>query len=212
MNLQADIARDLIQAGVAVHAFNQRSVEDILAMIETVGRLVGAEGKAMALVADLEKIIEHSRAAAARLPRRPKVYFEEWNDPPISGIGWVSDLITIAGGKDIFRENAAKQSAKERIIADPLEIVRRTPEIIIGSWCGRKFRPENVAARPGWAGVPAVVCGQVHEIKSAVILNPGPAAIREGLPALTQLFEQWAGRDADDFSGAAGLKCAIDAA
>jgi iron complex transport system substrate-binding protein len=211
-NLQADIARDLIQAGVAVHAFNQRSVEDILAMIATVGRLVGAEGKAMALVADLEKIIEHSRAAAARLPRRPKVYFEEWNDPPISGIGWVSDLITIAGGKDIFRENAAKQSAKDRIIADPLEIVRRAPEIIIGSWCGRKFRPENVAARPGWAGVPAVVCGQVHEIKSAVILNPGPAAIREGLPALTQLFEHWAGRDADDFSGAAASKCAIDAA
>ena len=191
-NLQADIAHDLIQAGVAVHAFNQRSVEDILAMIETVGRLVGAEEKTLTLVADLEKIIEQARAAAARLPRRPKVYFEEWNDPPISGIGWVSDLITIAGGEDIFSENAAKQSAKDRIIADPLEIVRRAPEIIIGSWCGKKFRPENVAARPGWAGVPALVGGQLHEIKSAVILNPGPVAIREGLPALTRIFEQWA--------------------
>ena len=179
-NLQADIARDLIQAGVAVHAFNQRSVEDILAMIETLGRLVGVEEKTLTLVADLEKIIEHARAAAARLPRRPKVYFEEWNDPPI------------AGGEDIFSENAAKQSAKDRIIADPLEIVLRAPEIIIGSWCGKKFRPENVAARPGWAEVPAVVGGQLHEIKSAVILNPGPVAIREGLPTLTRIFEQWA--------------------
>ena len=191
-NLQADIARDLIKAGVPVYAFNQRSVEDILAMIETVGRLVGAEQKALALVADLEQIIAETCAAAARLPRRPKVYFEEWDEPSISAIRWVSELIGIAGGDDIFSELATKQSAKERIIADPLEIARRAPDLVIGSWCGKKFRPEKVAARPGWAEVPAIAGGQLHEIKSAVILNPGPVAIREGLPALARLFEQWA--------------------
>lgn len=191
-NLQADIARDLIKAGVAVYAFNQRSVEDILAMIETIGRLVGAVEKASALVAGLEELIEDARTAAARLPRRPKVYFEEWDEPPISGIRWVSELIGIAGGDDVFSENAVKQSAKDRIIADPLEIARRVPDIVIGSWCGKKFRPEKVAARPGWAEVPAIANGQLHEIKSAVILNPGPVAIREGLPALTRLFAQWA--------------------
>ena len=191
-NLQADIASDLIKAGVPVHAFNQRSVEDILAMIETVGRLVGVEEKALALVGGLEQIIEETRTLAAGLPRRPRVYFEEWDEPQISGIRWVSEMIAIAGGDDIFSENAAKQSAKDRIIADPLEIVRRAPDIIIGSWCGKKFRPERVAARPGWADVPAVVSGQLHEIKSAVILNPGPVAIREGLPALARLIAQWA--------------------
>jgi len=191
-NLQADIARDLIKAGVPVYAFNQRSVEDILAMIETVGRLVGAEDKALALVADLEQIIAETRAAAVRLPRRPKVYFEEWDEPSISAIRWVSELIGIAGGDDIFSELAAKQSAKERIIADPLETARRAPDLVIGSWCGKKFRPEKVATRPGWAEVPAIAGGQLHEIKSAVILNPGPVAIREGLPALARLFEQWA--------------------
>ena len=191
-NLQADIASDLIKAGVPVHAFNQRSVEDILAMIETVGRLVGVEEKALALVGGLEQIIEETRTLAAGLPRRPRVYFEEWDEPQISGIRWVSEMIAIAGGDDIFSENAAKQSAKDRIIADPLEIVRRAPDIIIGSWCGKKFRPERVAARPGWAAVPAVVSGQLHEIKSAVILNPGPVAIREGLPALIRIFEGWA--------------------
>ena len=190
-NLQADIASDLIKAGVPVHAFNQRSVEDVLAMIETVGRLVGAEEKVLVLVGDLERVIEEARVAAAKLSRRPRVYFEEWDEPQISGIRWVSEMIAIAGGDDIFSENAVKQSAKDRIIADPLEIVRRAPDIIIGSWCGKKFRPERVAARPGWADVPAVSHAQLHEIKSAVILNPGPVAIREGLPALVRIFAQW---------------------
>lgn len=194
-NLQADIARDLIKAGVPVYAFNQRSVEDILAMIETVGRLVGAVEQASALVAGLEEIIEAARTAATRLSRRPKVYFEEWDEPPISGIRWVSELIGIAGGDDIFSENATKQSAKDRIVADPLEIARRAPDVIIGSWCGKKFRPEKVTARPGWAEVPAVAGGHLHEIKSAVILNPGPVAIREGLPALTRIFQTWAEPD-----------------
>ena len=191
-DLQADIARDLVKAGVAVHVFNQRSVEDILAMIETVGRLVGAESRAQALVGELEHLIDATRAAAARLTRRPRVYFEEWDEPAISGIRWVSDLIGIAGGEDIFAELASRPSAKDRCLADPLEAARREPDIIIGSWCGKRFRPEKVAARAGWQDVPAVCNGQLHEIKSAIILAPGPVAIREGLPALARLFADWA--------------------
>lgn len=187
-DLQADIARDLIKAGVSVHVFNQRSVEDILAMIETVGRLVGAEGRAATLVAELEAVIAGVRQAASRLPRRPRVYFEEWDDPAISGIRWVSELIAIAGGEDIFGELASRPSARDRILADPLEAARRAPELIIGSWCGKRFRPERVAAREGWAEVPAVRDGRIHEIKSAIILAPGPVALREGLPALARLI------------------------
>ncbi|HEX5804571.1 MAG TPA: ABC transporter substrate-binding protein [Azospira sp.] len=191
-NLQAEISRELIAAGVPVYAFNQRGVDDILAMVETVGRLVGAEAGALALVGELEAVIADARAQAATLPKRPRVYFEEWDEPPISGIRWVSEMIEIAGGIDVFADNARQQSAKQRIIADPLEVVRRAPDIIIGSWCGKHFRPERVAARDGWAGVPAVANAQIHELKSAVILNPGPVAIREGLPALAALFRQWA--------------------
>jgi iron complex transport system substrate-binding protein len=191
-NLQADISRELIQAGVPVYAFNQRSVDDILGMIATVGRLVGAEEKALAMVAELEAIIADTRAEAEKLPRQPRVYFEEWDDPQISGIRWASEMIEIAGGIDIFADRARHQSAKERILADPLEVVRRAPDIIIGSWCGKHFRPERVASREGWQGVPAVANAQIHELKSAVILNPGPVAIREGLPALLKLFEAWA--------------------
>ncbi|MBI2308014.1 MAG: cobalamin-binding protein [Rhodocyclales bacterium] len=191
-NLQADISRELIQSGVPVYAFNQRSVEDILAMVETVGRLVGAERKAQALAGELAAVIDAVRAQAAALPRRPRVYFEEWDEPPISGIRWVSEMIEIAGGIDVFADQAREQSARQRIIADPLEVVRRAPDIIIGSWCGKHFRPERVAARDGWAAVPAVADAQIHELKSAVILNPGPVAIREGLPALAGLFREWA--------------------
>ena len=195
-NLQADIARELIQAGVAVHAFNQRSVEDILAMVETVGRLVGAEARAVELVAALEARIDAARDAGARIVeragRRPRVFFEEWDEPLISGIRWVSELIAIAGGEDVFAERATQQSARERIIADPGEVIARQPDIVIGSWCGKHFRPERVAARAGWDAMPAVRRGCVHEIKSAVILTPGPVAIEEGLPALLRIFEDWA--------------------
>jgi iron complex transport system substrate-binding protein len=191
-NLQADISRELIGAGVPVYAFNQRSVDDILGMIPTVGRLVGAEEKALSMVAELAALIADTRAEAAKLPRQPRVYFEEWDDPQISGIRWVSEMIGIAGGIDIFADRACHQSATERILADPLEVVRRAPDIIIGSWCGKHFRPERVAAREGWQAVPAVAGGQIHELKSAVILNPGPVAIREGLPALLKLLQAWA--------------------
>ncbi|MBI3524993.1 MAG: ABC transporter substrate-binding protein [Betaproteobacteria bacterium] len=195
-NLQADIARDLIQAGVAVHAFNQRSVEDILTMIATTGRLVGAEEAALALVGRLETIIRQTRSAAeeriARAGRRPRVYFEEWDEPMISGIRWASELIEVAGGEDIFSELSQHHSAKQRIIPDPLEVARRAPDIIIGSWCGKHFRPERVAARAGWAEIPAVRNGQLHEIKSAIILTPGQVVIEEGLPLLAGIFENWA--------------------
>jgi iron complex transport system substrate-binding protein len=191
-DLQADIARELIKAGVAVHVFNQRQVEGILAMILTLGRLVGASERAMALVGELEACIAQASLAATQLPRRPRVYFEEWDDPSIAGIAWVSELIAIAGGDDVFSDRAGKQAAVERIIADPSEVVGRAPEIIIGSWCGKRFRPEKLAARPGWQEIPAVAAGRLHEIKSALILSPGPAAIREGLPALRRLFDAWA--------------------
>ena len=189
-DLQADISRDLIKAGVPVYAFNQRGVDDILAMVETLGRLVGAEAKASALVVELEGVIAHSRAVAAerfaRSGHRPRVYFEEWDEPNITAIRWVSELIEIAGGEDIFAERAASPLARDRILADPLEVARRVPDIILGSWCGKHFRPERVAARPGWQDIPAVKNGRLHELKSAVILTPGPVAISEGLPQLLQ--------------------------
>lgn len=199
-DLQGDITRDLIKAGIQVHAFNTRSVEDILAMTETVGRLVGAEARALELVAGLERRIAEARAVgeaiALRAGRRPRVFFEEWNEPLISGVRWVSELIAIAGGEDIFPERAAMHAARDRTVADPLEVVARRPDIIIGSWCGRHFRPEQVVARPGWDMVPAVRDGELHEIKSAVILTPGPVAIAEGLPALRRIFAAWAERTA----------------
>ena len=196
-DMQADVARDLIRAGVAVHVFNQRSVEGILAMIETVGRLVGAEDRARALVGELEASIEAVRARAAALPRRPRVYFEEWDEPQISGVGWVSELIGIAGGEDVFAERARHPGAAQRILADPLEAARRGPDIIIGSWCGKRFRPERVAARAGWEDVPAVRDGELHELKSALILAPGPVVIREALPALAAIIARWAVRTPD---------------
>ncbi|MBL8397797.1 MAG: cobalamin-binding protein [Candidatus Accumulibacter sp.] len=191
-DLQAEIVGQLIRAGVAVHAFNQRRVDGILAMIETLGRLVGAEPRALALVAELSQLIDEIRRSAATLPRRPRVYFEEWDQPPMTAIGWVSELIAIAGGDDVFAERATQPSASGRIIADPLEVVRRAPQIIIGSWCGKHFRPARVAARAGWQDLPAVADGQIHELKSALILTPGPVAIRQGLPALHRLFRAWA--------------------
>ena len=132
------------------------------------------------------------QAQAARLPRRPRVYFEEWDEPPISAVRWVSELIGIAGGEDVFAERAHHPGAAQRILADPLEAVRRAPDIVIGSWCGKRFRPERVVARAGWEDVPAVRDGELHEVKSALILSPGPVAIREGLPALAAIIARWA--------------------
>ena len=192
-DLQADIARDLIKAGVPVYAFNMRSVDDILGMIETLGRLVGAEAKAAALVAELEAQIAATRAIAAeriaKTGHRPRVYFEEWDEPHITAVRWVSEMIEIAGGENIFTDRAASPLARDRILADPLEVVRRDPEIIIGSWCGKHFRSEHISRRLGWSAVTAVQNGQMHEIKSAIILTPGPVAISEGLPLLLDIFD-----------------------
>jgi iron complex transport system substrate-binding protein len=186
-DLQADIAATLIKAGVDVHAFNQRSVAQIIGMIRTLGALVGAGERAQKLADDLATGIAATRRRASGLPRRPKVYFEEWDDPMISGIAWVSELIEIAGGIDIFADLAHHKSAKDRIVA-PDRIIVGEPEIIIGSWCGKKFRPEKVVSRPGFDRLPAVQRGAVFEIKSPLILQPGPAALTEGLAALEAII------------------------
>ncbi|MDX1480576.1 MAG: cobalamin-binding protein [Woeseiaceae bacterium] len=196
-DLQADIAADLIRRGVAVHVFNHRSVAGILAMIRTVGGLVGCEGRARDYAAVLQQKLERVEAESAGYTRRPKVYFEEWDDPHISGIRWVSELVSIAGGDDCFPELAKEPLGRDRIIADGAEIVRRQPDIVIGSWCGKKFRAERVAERPGWQDVPAVRDGALHEIKSARILQPGPAALTDGLDDLVHIIRRWQDRSGD---------------
>jgi iron complex transport system substrate-binding protein len=194
-DLQADIAAELIRAGIEVHVFNHRSVAEILRMVATLGALVGCPAKATKLVETLEAGIERVRGSAALLPRRPRVYFEEWDEPQISGIRWVSELITIAGGDDCFPELAREPLGKNRIIADPLEVPRRSPDVIFGSWCGKKFQPATVAARAGWSAVPAVRDGHLYEIKSSIILQPGPAALTDGLTELHARIQAWAKRD-----------------
>ena len=193
-DLQADIAAELVRRGVAVHIFNQRSVPGILRMIRMLGGMIGCAARAEAYVAELSAGIECVRAEAEKLPARPKVYFEEWDDPPISGIRWVSELIGIAGGDDCFPELATQSLAKHRIIADDAEIIRRQPDIVIGSWCGKKFRAERVAERSGWHAVPAVRNGDLFEVKSSLILQPGPAALTDGLQELATIIRGWADR------------------
>ncbi len=193
-DLQADIAAQLIRAGIAVHVFNQRSVAEILTMIRTLGGLIGCEAKTAALVARLEAGLAEVRAAAAHLPRRPRVYFEEWDEPQISAIRWVSELVGVAGGDDCFPELAREPLGRGRIIADPLEVTRRAPDLILGSWCGKKFRAERVRSRPGWAAVPAVRDGELHEVKSSLILQPGPAALTDGVRAIARIIARWAER------------------
>jgi iron complex transport system substrate-binding protein len=193
-DLQADIAAELVRRGVAVHVFNHRSVDGIFRMIRTVGALVGEQAKTERYAQELEAGLESVRAEADKLPRRPAVYFEEWDEPQISGIRWVSELISIAGGDDVFPELACESLGKNRIIADPLEVPRRRPDLIIGSWCGKKFRPGRVAERDGWGDIPAVRDGAIHEVKSAIILQPGPAALTDGLAELKRLIRDWAER------------------
>ena len=185
-DLQADIAATLVRHGIEVHVFNHRSIAEIFRMIRTLGGMIGCEAKTQALCAKLEAEVAAVRAAGLALPRRPRVYFEEWDEPQISAIRWVSELVSVAGGEDIFPELAVQSLGKDRIIADPLEVPRRAPDIILGSWCGKKFQPASVAARPGWEAVPAVRRGHLYEVKSPIILQPGPAALTEGLRALHQ--------------------------
>ena len=187
-DLQADIARDLAKAGLNVVIFNQRSVDEILSMVLTLSAMVGASQRGEALVAQLEANLDSIRAAGQRFARRPRVYFEEWDEPMISAIRWVSELIGIAGGEDVFAELSRSQAASGRTIADPQEVVRRAPDVILGSWCGKKFRPDRVAARPGWHAIPAVRERELHEIKSADILQPGPAALTDGVRRIHRIL------------------------
>ena len=187
-DLQADIVAALIRHGVTVHAFNQRSVAEIFDMIRMLGALVGAGDRADRLASELAGGVAAARARAAKFPWRPKVYFEEWDDPMISGIAWVSELIEAAGGVDVFADRASGKAAKDRIVT-AAEVIERQSDIIIGSWCGKKFRPEKVAARPGFARIPAMRNHAIHEIKSSIILQPGPAALTAGLAELQRMVE-----------------------
>ncbi|HEY9531671.1 MAG TPA: cobalamin-binding protein [Burkholderiales bacterium] len=179
-DLQADIARDLAKAGLNVMIFNQRSVDEILSMILTLSSLVGAPDKGIALASHLEAQLDQIREKAKAFPRRPRVYFEEWDEPMISAIRWVSELIEIAGGEDVLSELSHSQAASGRI-HDGKDVIERDPQVILGSWCGKKFRPERVAGRPGWNGIAAVRANQLFEVKSADILQPGPAALTDGV-------------------------------
>jgi len=190
-DLQADIARDLAKAGLNVVLFNQRSVEQILSMVLVLSSMVGAAERGAALVEQLERGLGAVRAAAARLPRRPRVYFEEWDEPQISAIRWVSELVGIAGGEDVFAELSRSQAASGRIV-QPQAVLAREPDIIIASWCGKKFRPERLRARSGWQAMPAVRDGELHEVKSAEILQPGPAALTDGVRRLHEIISRWA--------------------
>ena len=190
-DLQADIAALLIRAGVQVTIFNQRRVDEIFSMLFQVASMVGQAEQGVAKLQAMRTELEAIQHKAAHFKRRPKVFFEEWDVPHISAIRWVSELVSVAGGDDVFPELALEPMGKDRIIAEGQTIVDRGPDIIIGSWCGKKFRPEKVASRPGWQDVPAVRTGHIFEIKSADILQPGPAALTDGVAQLHRIMSQW---------------------
>ena len=193
-DIQADIAAELIRHGVEVWISNHRSVDGILDYVRRLGALVGAAAKASDYADTLQRGLGQIQQRSMALTQRPRVYFEEWDEPPITGIRWVAELIRIAGGDDVFPELAAEPLAKQRILADADEVVRRAPDIILGSWCGKRFRPEKVAARPGWNAIPAVRDGELHEIKSPLILQPGPAALTDGVREIARIVQAWAAR------------------
>jgi len=190
-DLQADIAALLIRAGVQVTVFNQRSVDEIFSMLYQVAAMVGEAKQGEQRLLQMRDQLDAIQTASSKNTRRPKIYFEEWDEPHISAIRWVSELISIAGGDDCFPELALMPMGKDRIIADSQTIVDRAPDIIIGSWCGKKFRAEKVAARLGWQDIPAVKNKQLFEIKSADILQPGPAALTDGVAQLHRIVQQW---------------------
>jgi iron complex transport system substrate-binding protein len=195
-DLQADIAAQLIRAGVQVTIFNQRSVAEIFSMLYQLAAMVGQAEQGLQRIEAMQRRLADISLAAATLKRRPRVYFEEWYDPHISAIAWVSELIGIAGGDDCFPELAREPMGKDRIIADGADIVARNPDIVLGSWCGRRFRPAHVLARPGWADVNAVKTGQIFEIKSADILQPGPASLTDGVEQLHRIIMAWGAQHA----------------
>lgn len=189
-DLQAGIMHDLVKHGVEVHVYNHRDVAGIFRMVRSLAALVDRVEEGARLVALLEAQVTEARRTATRRARRPRVYFEEWDGPLISGIGWASEIVGIAGGDDCFPELACRSGAKDRIIGDPSEVIRRSPDIIVGSWCGKKFAPAHVMRRPGWEAIPAVRNSQLYEIKSADILSPGPTAITRGLKRMGQIIDK----------------------
>jgi iron complex transport system substrate-binding protein len=193
-DIQSEIAAALIKHGVEVWISNHRSVDGIIDYVRRLGALVGAGERANAYADDLQQGLDAIARDAATLQQRPRVYFEEWDEPLISGIQWVAELIRIAGGEDIFPERAAESLAKQRILEDPDEVIRRAPDIILGSWCGKKFQPGKVAARQGWDAIPAVRDGELHEIKSPIILQPGPAALTDGVREIARIIGAWSDR------------------
>ena len=188
-DLQAEITNDLVKKGYPVFTFNQRSVAEILQMIRVLGGIVGVPAKAEALATRLSEGLDEIRTSAARLPWRPKVFFEEWYEPLISGIRWTEELVTIAGGDPIFPELDQASLAKDRIVSSE-QVIARSPDVIIGSWCGKPVRPARIAARPGWGDIPAVKNGQIYEVKSTYILQPGPAALTEGVRRLHDIIRK----------------------
>ena len=190
-DLQADIASQLVKKGIQVTIFNQRTVTEIFSMMYQLAAMVGQADKGLVLIQRMQNRLLQIEAAAASLKRRPRVFFEEWYDPHISAIAWVSELIGIAGGDDCFPELAKEPMGKGRIIADGAEIVRRNPDIVFGSWCGRRFRPAHVRARPDWQQVNAVKNDQLFEIKSAEILQPGPASLTDGVEQIHKIIMLW---------------------
>ena len=195
-DLQADIANLLIRSGIQVTVFNQRSVDEIFSMLYQVAAMVGEVNQGEIRLKQFRENLNAIQTAASNFKRRPIIYFEEWDEPRISAIRWVSELITIAGGDDCFPELAIMPMGIDRIIADDQSIVSRAPDIIIGSWCGKKFRPEKVSQRAGWESIPAVKNNQLFEIKSADILQPGPAALTDGVAKLHQIIQQWQSKHA----------------
>ena len=187
-DIQAGIAADLARAGLAVHVFNQRDLAGIFAMIRTVGALIGCPEKANDLARTLEERVMSVAAETRSRSRRPRVYFEEWDDPIITGICWVSELIEVAGGDDVFPEKRSAAAAKDRIVSAD-EVQARAPDVILASWCGKKVRREKICARDGWRHIPAVSNGRIHEIKSPLILQPGPAALTDGLDAIRKALD-----------------------
>lgn len=186
-DLQAEITNDLVKRGYPVFTFNQRSVAEILQMIRMLAGMVGVADKGEALAQRLERGLDEIRARAATLPFRPKVFFEEWYDPLISGIRWTEELVRIAGGEPIFPELEHASLAKDRIVSGE-QVIARAPDVIIGSWCGKPVRKERITARPGWQDIPAVRNGQIYEVKSTYILQPGPAALTEGVQQLEKIL------------------------
>ncbi|MGI8517120.1 MAG: cobalamin-binding protein [Acidimicrobiia bacterium] len=187
-DIQADIARDLIKEGVEVWISNHRSVDGILSYVRRLGAMIGATDKANMFADQLAAHVTEVQEAASAWPSRPKVYFEEWPDPVITGIRWVAEIIRIAGGDDVFPELSGSSLAKDRIIADPSKVIAANPDVILASWCGKKVRFDQIYARDGWDQIEAITHKRVHEIDSAIILQPGPAALSEGLDEVHRIL------------------------